>query len=170
VPLMLVINPALPVKSVKELIAYAKANPGKLTFASSGNGGAPHMSGELFKSMTGIDITHVAYKGSAAAHPDLISGQTSMMFDTVAAIAPHVKAGNVRALAVTTAKRSSIMPDVPTMAEAGVPGYETSTWGSTPNSTRRSTRRTCARSWPRPASSPRVAPPRSSANSSRSRW
>ncbi len=129
VPLMLVINPALPVKNVKDLVAYAKANPGKLTFASSGNGGAPHMSGELFKSMTGIDITHVAYKGSAAAHPDLISGQTSMMFDTVAAIAAHVKAGNVRALAVTTATRSSIMPDVPTMAEAGVTGYETSTWG-----------------------------------------
>ena len=129
VPLMLVINPSIPAKNLKELIAYGKANPGKLTFASSGPGGAPHMSGELFKSMTGIDMTHVPYKGSTAAHPDLISGQTSMMFDTVAAIMPQVKSGAVRAIAVTTAKRSSIAPDVPTMAEAGLPGYETSTWG-----------------------------------------
>jgi tripartite-type tricarboxylate transporter receptor subunit TctC len=129
VPLMLVVNAALPVKNVRELIAYGKANPGKLTFASSGNGGAPHMSGELFKSMAGIDMTHVPYKGSTAAHPDLISGQTSLMFDTVAAVMQHVKSGSVRALAVTTAKRASIAPDVPTMAEAGLPGYETSTWG-----------------------------------------
>jgi len=129
VPLILVINPKIPANNVKELIAYAKANPGKLSFASSGNGGAPHMSGELFKSMAGIEMTHVPYKGSTAAHPDLMSGQTSMMFDTVAAVMPHVKSGAVKALAVTTAKRSSIAPDVPTMAEAGLPGYETSTWG-----------------------------------------
>jgi len=129
VPLILVINPKIPANNVKELIAYAKANPGKLSFASSGNGGAPHMSGELFKSMAGIEMTHVPYKGSTAAHPDLISGQTSMMFDTVAAVMPHVKSGAVKALAVTTATRASTAPDVPTMAEAGLPGYETSTWG-----------------------------------------
>jgi len=129
VPLMLVVNAQLPVKDLKELIAYAKANPGKLTFASSGPGGAPHMSGELFKSMAGIEMTHIPYKGSTAAHPDLISGQTSLMFDTVTAIQPHVKSGAVRAIAVTTAKRASTAPDVPTMAEAGLPGYETSTWG-----------------------------------------
>jgi tripartite-type tricarboxylate transporter receptor subunit TctC len=129
VPLMLVISPAIPAKNLKELIAYAKANPGKLSFASSGAGGAPHMSGELFASMAGVEMTHIPYKGSTAAHPDLISGRTSMMFDTVAAIMPHVKSGAVRAIAVTTTKRASIAPDVPTMAEAGLPGYETSTWG-----------------------------------------
>jgi tripartite-type tricarboxylate transporter receptor subunit TctC len=129
VPLVLIVSPTLPVKSVKELIAYGKANPGKLTFASSGNGGAPHFSGELFKSMTGLDITHIPYKGSTLAHPDLISGRTSLMFDTVAAANVQIAAGRLRALAVTTAKRSSVLPDVPTMQEAGVPGYETSTWG-----------------------------------------
>jgi len=129
VPLVLVVNPNLPVKSVKELIAYGKANPGKLTFASSGLGGAPHMSGELFKSMAGIEMTHVPYKGSTAAHPDLIGGQVSVMFDTLAAVQPHIKSGAVRALAVTTAKRVPGV-DLPTMAEAGLPGYETSTWGA----------------------------------------
>jgi tripartite-type tricarboxylate transporter receptor subunit TctC len=101
----------------------------KLSFASSGPGGAPHMSGELFKSMTGIDMLHVPYKGSTAAHSDLLSGRVSLMFDTVTAINPHVKGGTLRALAVTTAKRSAAAPDVPTMAEAGLKGYETSTWG-----------------------------------------
>jgi tripartite-type tricarboxylate transporter receptor subunit TctC len=129
VPLMLVVSPSLPVKTVKELIAYGKANPGKLTFASSGSGGAPHFSGELFKTMAGIEMVHVPYKGSTLAHPDLLSGRTSVMFDTVAAINMQVKADKVRALAVTTAKRSSVAPTVPTMAEAGLPGYETSTWG-----------------------------------------
>jgi tripartite-type tricarboxylate transporter receptor subunit TctC len=119
----------LPVKSVAELIAYGKANPGKLSFASSGNGGAPHFSGELFKSMTGLDLTHVPYKGSTLAHPDLVSGRTSLMFDTVAAANVQIKAGRLRALAVTTARRSSVLPDVPTMQEAGIAGYETSTWG-----------------------------------------
>ena len=128
-PLMLVVHPSLPVKNVQELIAYGKANPGKLSFASSGPGGAPHMSGELFKSMTGIDMLHVPYKGSTAAHSDLLSGRVSLMFDTVTAINPHVKSGALRALAVTTAKRSAAAPDVPTMAEAGLKGYETSTWG-----------------------------------------
>ena len=129
VPLMLVVTHSLPPKTVPELIAYGKAKPGELTFASSGPGGAPHMSGELFKSMTKVDMLHVPYKGSTAAHADLLSGRTSVMFDTVAAINPHVKAGSVRALAVTTATRSAAAPDVPTMAEAGLKGYETSTWG-----------------------------------------
>ena len=129
VPLVLIVSPELPVKSVAELVAYGKANPGKLSFASSGNGGAPHFSGELFKSMTGLDLTHVPYKGSTLAHPDLISGRTSLMFDTVAAANVQIKAGRLRALAVTTARRSSVLPDVPTMQEAGIAGYETSTWG-----------------------------------------
>jgi tripartite-type tricarboxylate transporter receptor subunit TctC len=129
VPLMLVVTNSLAPKTVPELIRYGKAHPGELTFASSGPGGAPHMSGELFRSMAGIDMLHVPYKGSTAAHADLLSGRTSLMFDTVAAINPHVKAGSVRALAVTTAKRSSAAPDVPTMSEAGLKGYETSTWG-----------------------------------------
>jgi tripartite-type tricarboxylate transporter receptor subunit TctC len=129
VPLIMVITPSVPAKNVTEFIAWGKANPGKVTFASSGNGGAPHMSGELFKSMSGIDMVHVPYKGSTAAHTDLLSGRTTLMFDTVAAINAHVKSGGVRALAVTTAKRASIAPDVPTMQEAGMKGYETSTWG-----------------------------------------
>ncbi len=129
VPLMLVVSPTLPVKTLKELVAYGKANPGKLSFASSGLGGAPHFSGELFKTMAGIDMVHVPYKGSTLAHPDLISGRTSLMFDTVAAINTQVKSEKVRALAVTTVKRSAVATDVPTMAEAGMSGYETSTWG-----------------------------------------
>jgi tripartite-type tricarboxylate transporter receptor subunit TctC len=129
VPLMLVVNNAVPAKTVLELVAYGKAKPGELTFASSGPGGAPHMSGELFASMTGVQMLHIPYKGSTAAHADLLSGRTLLMFDTVAAINPHVKAGSLRALAVTTSKRSAAAPDVPTMAEAGIVGYETSTWG-----------------------------------------
>lgn len=129
VPLVLVTAPSLPVKSVKALVAWGKAHPGQLSFASSGSGGAPHFSGELFKSMAGLDMTHIPYKGSTLAHPDLISGRTLIMFDTVAAINVQVKANRVRALAVTTTKRSSVLPDVPTMAEAGMVGYETSTWG-----------------------------------------
>ena len=129
VPLMLVVNNGLPAKTVKELAAYGKANPGKLSFASSGAGGAPHFSGELFKSMAGLDMTHIPYKGSTLAHPDLLSGRVSLMFDTVAAINPQVKADKVRGLAVTTAKRSSAAPNVPTMMEAGYPDYQTSTWG-----------------------------------------
>ncbi|WP_354683825.1 tripartite tricarboxylate transporter substrate binding protein [Cupriavidus necator] len=129
VPLMLVVSPSVPAKSVKELIAYGKSHPGELSFASSGSGGAPHFSGELFKSMAGLDMVHVPYKGSTLAHPDLTSGRVSLMFDTVAAISPQVKAGKVRVLAVTTTKPAAIAPQVPTMAEAGLPGYDTSTWG-----------------------------------------
>ncbi|WP_083228973.1 tripartite tricarboxylate transporter substrate binding protein [Bordetella sp. H567] len=129
VPLMLVVTPSLPVHSVKELIAYGKAHPHELTFASSGPGGAPHFSGELFKSMAGLDIVHVPYKGSTAAHPDLTSGRVSMMFDTLAALHAPVSGKLVRPLAVTTTKRVASYPDIPTMAEAGLPGYDTSTWG-----------------------------------------
>ncbi|WP_256977188.1 tripartite tricarboxylate transporter substrate binding protein [Bordetella genomosp. 10] len=129
VPLMLVVTPSLPVHDVRELIAYGKAHPHELTFASSGPGGAPHFSGELFKSMAGIDMVHVPYKGSTAAHPDLTSGRVSMMFDTLAALHAPISGHQVRPLAVTTTHRAAAYPDVPTMAEAGLPGYDTSTWG-----------------------------------------
>ncbi|MES2960042.1 MAG: tripartite tricarboxylate transporter substrate binding protein [Pseudomonadota bacterium] len=129
VPLVLVVSNSIPAKTLPELIAHLKANPGKYSFGSSGNGGAPHMSGELFKTMAGVDLVHVPYKGSTAAHGDLIAGRVALMFDTVAAIAGQIKGGNVRALAVTTATRSAVLPEVPTMIEAGLKGYETSTWG-----------------------------------------
>jgi len=129
VPLVLVVAPQLPARSVKELVTYGKAHPGELSFASSGTGGAPHFSGELFKSMAGLDLAHIPYKGSTLAHPDLISGRTALMFDTVAAVNVQIKANRVRALAVSTARRSSILPELPTMAEAGLPGFDTSTWG-----------------------------------------
>jgi tripartite-type tricarboxylate transporter receptor subunit TctC len=129
VPLMLVVHPSLPAKNVQELITWLKANPDKASFASSGTGSSLHMSAELFKSMTGTKILHVPYKGSTAAHPDLLSGRTSMIFDTLTAILPHARSGAVRPLAVTTLKRSTVAPDIPTMAESGLPGYDTSTWG-----------------------------------------
>jgi tripartite-type tricarboxylate transporter receptor subunit TctC len=126
---MLAVNNALPVHSVAELIAYAKANPGKLTNGSSGNGTTGHLGGELFKSMTGTDIVHVPYKGSAQAINDLIAGQIQVMFDNVPSIGPHVKAGRVRGLGVSAPKRAASFPGLPTIAEAGVPGYETNSWG-----------------------------------------
>jgi tripartite-type tricarboxylate transporter receptor subunit TctC len=128
VPNILVVHPAVPAKSVKELIEYAKANPGKLNFASSGNGTSVHLSGELFKTMAGVSMTHVPYKGSAQALPDLLGGQVQLMFDNMPSMLPHVKAGKLRALAVTSSKRSPAMPDLPTIAEAGVAGYEASSW------------------------------------------
>ena len=128
VPLVLVVSPELPVKSLAELIGYAKKNPGKLTFASSGAGGAPHLSGELFKTMAGIEIVHIPYKSSTVALPDLLSGRTSMMFFTVPAIKAQIANGSVRAIAVTTLKSISVLPGVPTMSEAGLVGFETSTW------------------------------------------
>jgi tripartite-type tricarboxylate transporter receptor subunit TctC len=126
---MLAVNNELPVHSVAELIAYAKKYPGKLTNGSSGNGTTGHLGGELFKSMTGVDIVHVPYKGSAQAINDLIAGQIQVMFDNVPSIGPHVKAGRVRGLGVSAPKRAASFPDVPTIAEAGVPGYETNSWG-----------------------------------------
>ena len=128
VPNVLEVNPALPVNSVQELIAYAKANPGKLNFASSGSGTSIHLSGELFKVMAGVQMTHVPYKGSAPALQDLIGGQVQLMFDNLPPSLPQIKAGKLRALAVTSAGRAPALPDTPTVAEAGLPGFEASSW------------------------------------------
>ena len=125
---MLAVNNDLPVRSVQELVAYAKKNPGKLTNGSSGNGTTGHLGGELFKFMTGTDIVHVPYKGSAQAINDLMGGNIQVMFDNVPSIGPHVKAGRVRGLGVSSPKRAAQFPDLPTIAEA-VPGYETNSWG-----------------------------------------
>ena len=126
---MLAVNKDLPVHNVMDLIAYAKKNPGKLTNGSSGNGTTGHLGGELFKMMTGVDIVHVPYKGSAQAINDLISGQIQVMFDNVPSIGPHVKAGRVRGLGVSSPRRAASFPDIPTIDEAGVRGYETNSWG-----------------------------------------
>jgi len=126
---MLAVNNDLPVRTVAELIDYAKKNPGKLSNGSSGNGTTGHLGGELFKSMTGTQIVHVPYKGSAQAINDLISGNIQVMFDNVPSIGPHVKSGRVRGLGVSSPKRAGTFPDIPTIAEAGVPGYETNSWG-----------------------------------------
>ena len=128
VPNVLVVNPSLPVNSVQELIAYARANPGKLNFASSGSGTSIHLSGELFKVMTGVQMTHVPYKGSAPALTDLMGGQVQLMFDNLPSSLAFIKANKLRALAVTSATRAAALPDVPTMQEAGVPGFEASSW------------------------------------------
>jgi tripartite-type tricarboxylate transporter receptor subunit TctC len=130
VPLVLAVHPSIPAKNVQELIAWIKANPDSASFATSGKGSSLHMAAELFKSMAGIQkMLHVPYRGSSAAHPDLLGGRTAMIFDTVTAILPHVQSGGVRALAVTTTKRSVALPDLPTISEAGLPGYDANTWG-----------------------------------------
>jgi tripartite-type tricarboxylate transporter receptor subunit TctC len=126
--LLLAVAPSLPVHSVRELIAYAKANPGKLTNASSSNGSPGHVGGELFKYMTGTEIVHVPYRGGAAAINDLIAGRVQLMFESLNSIAPFARSGQVRALAVSGAHRSPGFPELPTIAEAGVPGYEAATW------------------------------------------
>jgi len=125
---VLVLNPNVPYKSVQEVIAAARAQPGKLTYASSGNGTSIHLSGELFKSMAGVDMLHIPYKGSAPAVTDLLAGQVNMMFDNIPSSLPHIKAGKLRALAVTGSKRASSLPDLPTIAEAAIPGYESYVW------------------------------------------
>ena len=125
VPNVMEVNPKVPANSVAEFIAYAKANPGKINWASSGNGTSVHLSGELFKIMTGIDLTHVPYRGSAPALTDMISGTVQVMFDNMPSSLPHIQAGTLRALGVTTAARSDALPNVPTVAET-VPGYEAS--------------------------------------------
>ena len=127
-PNILVVHPSLPVTSVKELIALAKARPGQLNYSGSGMGAAAHLAAELFKSMTGTSIVHIPYKSAAPALTDLIAGETQLMFATSLSVMPHIKASRVRALAVTTAKRSRFLPELPTIAEAGVPGFEASTW------------------------------------------
>lgn len=128
VPNVMVVHPSVPARSVKEFIDYAKANPGKVNFASSGSGTSIHMSGELFKLLSGVDIVHVPYKGSAAALTDLIGGQVSVMFDNLPPSMPHIRSGKLRPLAITTTTRYPTLPDLPTMVEAGVPGYESSSW------------------------------------------
>ena len=127
-PNVLVVNAASPVNNVKEFIAYAKANPGKLSFGSGSNGSAGHLAGELFKVETGTDAVHVPFKGGAPATQALLAGDTQFMFDNLANAMAQVKAGKLKALAVTTAKRSPLVPDLPTMAEAGLPGFDISTW------------------------------------------
>ena len=127
-PNILVVNPNVPAGSVKELIALAKAKPGELNYASSGSGAAAHLAGELFKAMTGVDMVHVPYKGAQPALTDVIAGQAQLMFATSASVIPYIKAGRLRALAVTTARRSAAVPELPTLSEAGVPGFEAITW------------------------------------------
>jgi tripartite-type tricarboxylate transporter receptor subunit TctC len=125
---ILVVNPKVPAHSVKELIALCKAEPDKINFASSGHGAAAHLAGELFKTEAKVDIVHVPYKGAAPALQDVIAGNDQMMFATAASVVGHIKSGQVRALAVTTLKRTALLPDIPTMDEAGLPGFEASTW------------------------------------------
>jgi len=128
VPNVLVVNPALPVNSVSDLIKLAKSKPGAINFASSGNGTSIHLSGELFKTMAGIDMTHVPYKGSAPALTDLVAGQVQVMFDNLPSSLALIKAGRLRAIAVTSLKRAPALPEVPTIAESGLPGFEASSW------------------------------------------
>jgi tripartite-type tricarboxylate transporter receptor subunit TctC len=125
---VLVVHPSVPARSVKEIIALARKDPGKWTYASSGNGTSIHMSGAMFTQFTGTDILHIPYKGSAPAVTDLLAGQTHMMFDNIPSSLPHIKSGKLIALATTGAKRDPALPDVPTVAEAGVPGYESGVW------------------------------------------
>jgi tripartite-type tricarboxylate transporter receptor subunit TctC len=126
--LVLVVHPSVAASSVAELIKLAKANPGKLNYASSGPGTPYHMAGELFKAMAGVDIVHIPYKGSSGARTDVLGGQVQMMFDAVTTMSQHARAGQVKALGTTGKARSSVLPDVPTIAEAGVPGYEAVIW------------------------------------------
>ncbi len=127
-PNVLVISPALKVNSVAELIAYAKANPGKLNFYSSGIGSSQHLSAELFKKLAGIDVQHVPYKGQALGFTDLLAGRIEFAFDNITPLMPYIQSGQVKALAVSTAARSPALPNVPTVAEAGLPGYDAAVW------------------------------------------
>ena len=127
-PFVLIVHPSLPVQSVKDLIALAKAQPGKLNCASAGNGVANHLALELFKQMAGVDITHVPYKGAPQAVTDVVAGHMNMIFNSIAPVLAHIRAGRVRVLGVASAKRSAQLPDVPTISEAGVPGFEAENW------------------------------------------
>jgi tripartite-type tricarboxylate transporter receptor subunit TctC len=126
--LVMVVHPSVPANNLKEFIALAKSEPGQLNYASSGPGTPYHLAGELFKAMSGTDIVHVPYKGSSGARNDVLGGQVQMMFDAITTMAPNVRAGQVRALGTSGLKRSTVLPDVPTIAEAGVPGYEATIW------------------------------------------
>jgi tripartite-type tricarboxylate transporter receptor subunit TctC len=128
VPHFIVVHPSLPIMSVQELIAAAKAQPGRLSFPSAGNGSTPHLAGEMFKVLAGVNLIHVPYKGSGQSMQDLLAGQHQAAFDTMPASSPHVRSGRMRLLAVSSAKRLADFPDVPTVEEAGVPGYRISTW------------------------------------------
>lgn len=127
-PFVLVVHPSLPVKTVKELIAMAKAKPGQLLYASTGNGGSPHLATEMFRQQAKIDITHIPYKGTPPAVTDLIAGQVSMMFANTLSVLPYVNSGRLRALAISSAKRSAAAPAIPTIAENGMPGFDSVTW------------------------------------------
>lgn len=127
-PQILAVNRDVPVKSVKDLIALAKAKPGTLVYGSSGNGSTGHISGEMLASMAGIELTHVPYKTASAAYPDLFSGRIAMVFDSALSMSPHIRAERLRALAVTTPRRAASLPDIPTMSEAGLPGYSMTLW------------------------------------------
>jgi tripartite-type tricarboxylate transporter receptor subunit TctC len=129
VQLGLVVHPSLGVNNVKELVALAKSKPGKIDYASTGPGGNPHLFAEVFMQLSGTQMTQIPYKGSSAAHPDVLSGTVPVMFDAVAAVTPYVKGGKLKLLAVTGAQRASLWPDVPTMSEAGVAGYAMTSWG-----------------------------------------
>jgi len=126
VPNVLVVNPAIAAKNIKELVAYAKANPGKLSYASSGNGASSHLAGVMFNNAAGTDIIHVPYKGTGPALNDLLGGQVTMTFTDVLTALPHIQAGKLRTLGVTTKERSQVLPDVPTIAEQGFPGFDVS--------------------------------------------
>jgi tripartite-type tricarboxylate transporter receptor subunit TctC len=128
VPMVVVVTPTLPVKNIQELVAYAKANPGKLNFSSSGIGTSSHLAGELFKSLADVDMTHIPYKADSQALPDLLAGSVQLMFMFQTSALPQVKAGKLRALAVSTSTRSPAAPELPTVAEAGVPGYDFNGW------------------------------------------
>ena len=127
-PNVLIVNPSIPARNVQELVAYIKANPGKVNYGSAGIGSTEHLSGELFRALTGTDISHVPYKGGAPMMTDLMAGQIQMAIETSPSANPHIKSGKVKALAVTSVKRSAAYPGVPTVAESGVPGYEVTTW------------------------------------------
>lgn len=127
-PGVLVLHPSVPARSVKELVALAKARPGQLNYASAGNGTPPHLAAELFKSMVGVDMVHVPYKGNSQAMADLVSGAVSVSFPTIPSALPHVRGGRLRALAVTSRERSRIAPEIATLAESGLPGYDASSW------------------------------------------
>jgi len=129
VPYVLATSPAIPAKSVGELIELARAQPGKLNYASSGNGSALHLASELFKARTGTDLVHIPYKGIAPAITDLVGGQVSVMFPSLDSALPHIRSGKIKALAVTSTKRSTLLPEVPTVAESGLPGFEILAWG-----------------------------------------